>query len=304
MCYLCQGTSEDYESYLSNVTALRAQVSDEDTFLANAAEADRLRFGKSPEWSEPPIAASVRGRIFLNPDPDEGLLLFILAAWLDLQAPYIRVWNQMLEQAQTWLRSNAWHDPTVGLPRGAFAQTRPHLLKTVRALTAPQYSRRISAWFASTVIRIVEHHSIHRGNLYRFVGAVCSDLYEAKDDTFVSLMRQGMLPTDYVGQHYKRLWMTVMFLRKDANVVRCLLRRALATVERGPKAIEYWEDDSFFDPKECELPVDTRVKAAWTSLPFVTPGDRSVEVIAREARMLARKSSVAPATFDALLFFR
>jgi hypothetical protein len=193
MCYLCDGASEDYEGYLSSVTTLRARVADEDTFLANAAEADRLRFERSPEWSESPIAASVRDRIFLNPDPDEGLLLFILAAWLDLQAPYIRVWNQMLKQAQEWLRGSAWHDPSAGLPRGAFAPTRPHLLKTVRALAPSQYSRRISAWFASTIIDIVEHHSIRRGNLYRFVGAVCGDLYEAKNESFASLMRQGEL---------------------------------------------------------------------------------------------------------------
>jgi hypothetical protein len=178
------------------------------------------------------------------------------------------------------------------------------LLKTLRTLAVPQYSRRISAWFAATVLDIVEHHSMGAGNLYRFVGAVCRDLYEAKNKTFVSLMCQGSLPTDYVGTHYKRLSMLIMFLRRDSNVGRCLLRRALATVERGPEAMAYWEDDACFDPKECELPVDSRVKAAWESLPFVTPGARSIETIAREARTLARKASVAPASLDALLFFR
>jgi hypothetical protein len=304
MCYLCEGRSQDYEAYLSTVTQLRVRVTDEDTFLASAAEADRLRFQGSPEWSEVPIAASVRDRIFLNPDPNEGLLLFILAAWLDLQAPYTRVWTQMLDQAQNWLNGNAWHDPDCALPRGAFGPTRPHLLKTVGTLAEPIHSRKISSWFASTITDIAEHHSIRRGNLYRFVGAVCRDLYEAKDKVFPSLMHQGSLPTDYAGRHYKRLWMLVMFLRKDVHVVQCLMRRALATAERGAEAIEYWEDESYFDPKECELPVDTRVKAAWESLPFLAAGDKSIEAIGREARTLARKASVAPASFDALLFFR
>jgi len=304
MCYLCEGRHQDYEAYLSTVTQLRVRVTDEESFLASAAEADSLRFQGSPEWSEPPIAASVRDRIFLNPDPDEGLLLFILAAWLDLQAPYTRVWTQMLEQAQDWLHDRAWNDPTARLPRGSFPPTRPHLLKTVDTLAAPQYSRRISSWFASTITDIAQHQSIRRGNLYRFVGAVCRDLYEAKDKAFPSRMRQAALPTDYAGTHYKRLWMLVMFLRKDAHVVRCLIKRALATAERGAEAIEYWDDESYFDPMECELPVDTRVKAAWESLPFLTPGDRSIEAIACEARTLARKASVAPASFDALLFFR
>jgi hypothetical protein len=304
MCYLCDGQLADYEGYLSAVKALRAQVTDEETFLANAAEADRLRFNWSPEWSEAPIAASVRERIFLNPDPQEGLLLFILAAWLDLQAPYTRVWNQMLGQTQDWLHATAWHDPATGLPRGAFGPTRPHMLRTLDTLAKPDNSKSISSWLAATIIDIVEHYSVRRGNLYRFVGAVCRDLYEAKDGTFAKLMQLGSLPLDYVGTHYKRLWMLVMFLRKDLHVVRCLMDRALAAAERGSQAMEYWEDDSFFDPKECELPVDTRVKSAWQALPFHTGLDKSIEVIARDARTLAKKASVAPASFDALLFFR
>jgi hypothetical protein len=304
MCYFCDGATADYEAYLSAIESLRAKAIDDSTFLQCAAKADRLRFELSPEWSEAPIASSVKEHIFLNPDPDQGLLLFILAAWLDLQAPYTRVWNQMLAEARHWIGERAWGGSDAGLPRGSFGPTRPHLLKTVAAISQADNRRSLASWMAAAILGIVQRHSARRGNVFRLVGEICRDLYQASDQTFVRLMAGGQLPTDYGGTHYKRLWMLMMFLRKDTHVVRCLLRRALSSVEHGAEALEYWEDDLFFDPSECELPVDTRVKAAWEALPFVGAKDLAIEAIARDARVLARRASVAPASFDALLFFR
>jgi hypothetical protein len=151
MCYMCLNQSEDYYAYCSKITSLKNQVVDEATFLTNSSEADRLRFGSSPEWSEPPLTRHVRKYIFQNPDPDEGLLLFFLTAFLDLQAPYTRVWTQMLEQAKIWLDTNAWNNPTRGIPRGGFPATRPHLLKTIHSLSDSKYSKSISIWFSDRV---------------------------------------------------------------------------------------------------------------------------------------------------------
>ena len=45
------------------------------------------------EWGEPKILQSVTNLIFANPNADEGLLLFTLGCWLDMQAKYTVVWN-------------------------------------------------------------------------------------------------------------------------------------------------------------------------------------------------------------------
>lgn len=304
MCYFCQGQRHDYDAYLAAVKKLREQVIDQPSFLANADLADGLRFADSPEWSEPLIVNQVAASIFQNPNPDEGLLLFVLAAWLDLQAPYVRVWNEMLVQTERWLNATAWTNPDADTPRGNFRLTRPHLLKTIADLSSQAHSRSMAAWFAAAVLRIVQENGSKRGNLYRFVSLVCDDLFQAKDTTFTRYMKSGKLPADYMGTHYKRLWMLIMFLRRDEGVIRCLLRRALMGIGGGQEALDYWADDRYFNSLECELPVDARVKESWERLPFVAKPYSSVEAVARNARMLARSVSASPSSFDASLFFR
>lgn len=304
MCYFCTRSSADYQAYLESLKAIRKGVLDVDSFLLASQEADRSRFASSPEWSEPPIAAQVADSIFRNPDPSEGLLLFILCAWLDLQAPYVRVWNQMLVQAQSWLHTYAWSEAERDLPRGAFRPVRPHMLKTVEALSRPGFSRNVAVWFVASILDIARRNGPRRGNLYRFVSFVCRDLYEAKDGRFTASIGRGELPLDYSGTHYKRLWMLMMFLRRDQHVIQCLLRRAMASVPNGEEALHYWANDLYFDPLELELPVDVRVRNAWQALPFMSPSkEKPVELVAQEARRLARDSAVSPASFDAILFF-
>jgi hypothetical protein len=303
MCYFCSGERPDYEEYLASVKTLRAGVVDEGSFLAAAREADRLRFGSSAEWVEPPIERQVEASIFRNANADEGLLLFILSAWLDLQASYIYVWNELLVRTQTWLARSAWPDPETVVPRGKFAATRPHMLKTITSLGRPDYGRSIAAWLTSSILAIARRNGPRKGNLYRFVSRICADLYEARDGLFTDSLKQGELPDDYVGTHYKRLWMLVMFLRRDEVAVRCLLHRALGGSEEGKEALRYWENDLYFDPLESELPVDIRVKRGWESLPFTASSYSAVEAVSREARMLARGAKVPPSSFDAILFF-
>lgn len=304
MCYFCKGERHDYKGYVAAINSLQAGVTDKTSFLANSGLADKLRFQDSPEWSEPPIVSQVEASIFRNPDPEEGLLLFVLTAWLDLQARYTCVWNQMLPQTQGWLNTTAWTDPGAETPRDGFPLTRPHLLKTIATLANPAYSRSIARWFTSAVTEIVEDNGTRKGNLYRFVSRVYADLYEAKYLAFLRAMASGRLPDDYQGTHYKRLWMLMMFLTRDEGVIRCLLRRALSKVPGGEEALEYWADNRYFDSAECELPVDVRVNEAWKKLPFAGGSPLSVEAVARQARELARSASSSPSAFDALLFFK
>jgi hypothetical protein len=303
MCYFCTGERPDYQQYLASVQALRAGIVDEASFLDAAQQADRLRFQSSAEWVEPPIAAQVEVSIFRNPDPDEGLLLFVLSAWLDLQTSYIYVWNKLLVRTQAWVRSTAWSNPEADVPRGNFSATRPHLLKTTATLAQPAYGRSMAAWFTSAILGIAQRNGPRNGNLYRFVSRLCTDLYEAKDLKFTDHLREGELPDDYMGTHYKRLWMLIMFLKRDEVAIRCLLRRALGGSDEGREALRFWESDLYFDPQESELPVDTRVKQGWGRLPFTANSYKDVHPIGREARKLARAARVPPSSFDAILFF-
>ena len=117
-------------------------------------------------------------------------------------------------------------------------------------------------------------------------------------------MANGTLPDDFTGEHYKRLWMLIMYLRRDKGVVRCLLRRALDRVPNGMQAFDSWIDEGYFDPNECELPVDTRVLSGWKKFGLFDPPAQKVKEVAEQARKLAREKGVAPASFDAILFFR
>lgn len=249
MCYFCEGSRPSYQSYLSRVLELRNGVTDTHSLLFNASAADKLRFQGSPEWTELALADQVQASIFRNPDPGRGLLLFFVACWLDLQAPYTRVWTRYLLEAEKWLNSTDWSHPDEGVPRGSFSITRCHLLKTVGTL-ATKYDRSLANWFADSILDIAATRGPRSGNLYRFVARVCSDLYSASSTQFTALMADGKLPIDYLGQHYKRLWMLMMFIRRDELAIRCLISRALVATPRGREALGFWTDDLHFDPKE------------------------------------------------------
>jgi hypothetical protein len=304
MCYFCVGAFEDYGRYCASAARLRSEIRDEDSFLISACRADDIRFSEGSEWSQPRIGNQVAESIFRNPSPDQGLLLFLLCCWLDLQADYTRVWNEMLIQTQRWLDTTAWAAALNGIPRGNFQQTKPHLLKTIRAISSQSYRRSVSNWFVRTVTAIARENSTGRGNIYRFAASICRDLYEAKSASFIASMAAGSPPVNRPGTHYKRLWMLIMFLRRDKSVIQCLLRRAVKSAPGGGDALALWYDDRVFDSNECELPVDSRVKEAWEQLPFVSRACASPEMVAEEARQLATGARASPSSFDAILFFR
>ena len=303
MCYFCDGRRADYAAYRSRLTELRGSVSSISSFVTNAQTADELRFSSGAEWSERQLLVQAPLSIFCNSDPDRGLLLFVLTCWLDMQMPYATVWSRCLRETDEWLTSSAWTTPDIGLPSVRFAKhTHTHLIKTVQTLSAAEYGRSMSAWFGKSILEIVRRHGRDDGNLYRFVGRICQDLYFASDRRFIRGMQEGRLPPEYVGSHYKRLWMLMMFLRRDCSVVRCLVTRALEASILGREALGYWTDDQYFNPAECELPVDGRVLENWNGLGFWERSVSKPHEIALQARRLAREHSVSPASFDAILF--
>jgi hypothetical protein len=303
MCNICNNLPLNFQALTSLVANLRGHIGNVPTLISNAIQADNFRFSSGSEWDDPSLARSVRSHIFANPNPDEGLLLFVLACWLDMQVRYTIVWNTYLGQTRTWLQNNAWMNPSTNVPRGKFRHTYPHLVKAVSTLSSNRYNRSFSAWFVTTVLNIVQQHGPVSGNLYRFVAKVCDDLYLAADKTFLYHVGSGNIPTNYNGAHYKRLWMFIMFLRRDDSVIRCLVERAVQGHPQGNQAVGYWYDPKYFDPKEIELPVDVRVRRNWNNLGFSHLNARFPQEVAMQARTLASQHGISPSTFDALLFF-
>ena len=300
MCRIWDGNppeASDFYDFRVKVLEARERANNLTQFINEAANMDKLRFTTGDEWGEPHTCQSVIRFILSNPNPDKGLLLFTLSCWLDMQAPYTTVWTTYLRQAKDWISGNG------KIPRGNYAPIAPHLHLTMQ--TVQEYGS-LRGWMIKTMNNIVQNHGQSSGNLYRFAGEMCNDLYSKPE--VVAALRSGHLPTDFSGGDHKRFWMFIMFLRRDNSVIRCLFTKALNEFPDGQEAIRYWYDPKYFNPFECELPVDRRVFDSWNEVfrqmkmqNFLSKNTRQV---ARKAREIARQYKISPSVFDAILFFK
>ena len=335
MCKIYEKTQADYNAFEAKISRLRKRIPAGcpiPALIRYAIKADRCRFDHADYWADNtagvhdcmrkyifgqcrgPSPRKTRGTSSLakpasrrcaessSPDPDRGLLLFILSCWYNLQLPADDVWTTHLAKHAKWIAGSS------GRPRHyRDALVKPHQIRTKRVAEACRGG--ISQWFVETINAIAEQHGRRPGNLSRFVAKVGTDLYAAPPD-LVNPLAAGCLPDGYNGPHHKRLWMLIMLLTRDRSAVRCLFTSALSQHRsprlNGRKALERWYDPSYFDPVECELPVDSRVADAWNrmcarinrpDLKRTTPSG-----IARQARMLARRHGQSPSIFDTLLY--
>jgi hypothetical protein len=321
MCKICEKTQADYDAFEAKIRRLRKKIPEGcpvPELICYAVTADRRRFDHEDYWADNTAGVHdhLRRYIFgqcrsqpphrtqgtFAPDPDRGLLLFILSCWYNLQLPADDVWTTHLVKHAQWIAGSR------GRPRHYLdALVKPHQIRTKRVADASWGG--ISRWFVETINAIADEYGRQPGNLSRFVSRMCTDLYAAPP-ALAKPLAAGLLPDGYGGPHHKRLWMLVMLLRRDNSAVRCLFIRALSQHRsrrlNGRKALERWYDPSYFDPMECELPVDSRVADSWDwmctridrpELKRTTPSS-----IARQARLLARRQGQSPSIFDALLY--
>ena len=304
MCRICTSNAPSqtsFENFRKKASDTIGNLNSLSELLGKARIVDQLRFDTGDEWGEPSICQSVSNLIFCNPDPDEGLLLFMSGCWLDMLASYTVVWSQYLEQAKNWM------DGKGPVPRGGFRHTTSHLLLTRGSLE--KYGN-VGLWFVRNINEIAETYGKAKGNIYRFAGELCSDFYSKPE--VVDYLRNGALPNLFSGGDHKRFWMFLMFLRRDNSVVKCLFERALQKFEGGQEALQYWYNNEYFNPIECELPVDTWVLNNWNGifgklkLPnFQTKGTSQADraIVASRARNLAAKNGISPSTLDAIMFY-
>ncbi len=299
MCRICDCNPPDpisFRGFEKKASEALHNINDKMMLLDQARIVDKLRFDSGDEWGEPSIFHTVRRLIFANPDPDEGFLLFTLGCWLDMQAKYVVVWDKYLRQAKNWI------DDEGPVPRRKFTPTTKHLLLTRNSV---KKNGNISRWFAQKINEIAEKHGKAKGNIYRLAGEICNDLYSKPE--VVNSLRNGILPNLFSGGDHKRFWMFIMFLRRDNSIVRCLFTRALSKFEDGQKAAHYWYNSEYFDPIECELPVDTWVLTNWNKifnkLKVTNFQTEYTSQVAAKAREIALKNNISPSTFDAILFY-
>ena len=261
-------------------------------FISDVKEADIYRFLNSYEWYEPETYPFTRDLIFENKNPLKGLLLFTLCCWMDMQMNYKIVWSTQLEKANCWV-DNPKYCP---IPRGSFPATTPNICKT---LEVSQSYGSIVSWFSEKILYIAKENGKCDGNLYRFLGFVMKELLEPSytlRDTINNLKNGncGLLG------NWKRVWMFLMFIRRDQNIIKNLFSIALESVDNGKEALKYWYDNNYFSEKESELPVDVRVQSVWPKM--FNESNLDTKEIGIRAHNLALKYNIPPSAFDAIFF--
>lgn len=270
----------------------KVRENDLENFIEEVYKIDNFRFTNSFEWFEPITNKYTQKLIFNNPDPDKGLLLFFVCCWLDMQMKYKIVWSNFLIKAADWIEDSEKFER----PRGNFLHTASNIDKT---LIVAKENESISNWFIKTVLKIIKENDKAKGNLYRFVGHVMTDLLEPSKNLNNKISRLIYGYPDLIGE-YKRVWMLLMFLRRDKKIIKDLLTKALIDKKNGAIALEYWYNSNFFRENESELPVDLRIKDAWPKLWGFS--EQNEKTIGYNAHQIAEKYKIPSSIFDVIFF--
>ncbi len=263
-------------------------------FLNSLIWLDFIRHNYSAEWYLPHVVSNAQKYIFNNQNPNQGLLIFTLLNFINAGVNPKTVGSKLLRDLYMWVNG-----------RGPQPRTR---YRTANIWTANIHTSLshmpIGYWFADTVIRIVKKHGKSKGNMYRFAGSLCTSLLGyGSGNHMVRALLNGLPPTS----HIKRLWMYLMFIRRDNYLIKDLVVRALKSSSHPnwKDALCYWYDNNYFDEKEIELPVDNRVMDAWNNIiGRLCPQykGKTPQKIAQVARGVARKYGVPPSVFDVLFW--
>jgi len=253
---------------------------------------DFIRFHYNPDWLEPPVGTFMHRYIFTNPDPDEALTIFTMLNFINAQINPKTVYTTYAQRIYNYFRG------TAPLPR-LRNRVSNRWLASISGFIRHQ---RLSYWFADTILNIVNRHGCKPGNIYRFAGRILQDLLGyPPSNPLVQRLNSGLPPN----KHIKRLWMHIMFLRRDRCFIKDLVVRAMRSSGHPQwlDALCYWYDDSCFDENEIELPVDRRVMNAWNGiLAKINPHYKSSnpQQVAVKARGIAHSYNIPPSVFDVL----
>jgi hypothetical protein len=218
------------------------------------------------------------------------------------------VWSEHLAEVNNWILGK-----TTDPPRKGMLDLKGHLDKTRQT---SMNSGSIANWFANKIVSIASNSPANGGNIYRMGGYIFTDLLDPSCRRKRNTQDKKKLLAGQCGLvgEWKRLWVLLRGLRRDNSLIKCLFQRALSTVTNGQKALEYWYSDDYFDPRECQLPVDDWVKKNWIKLmEGSTLSKQQLElladavkprVVAQQAKRLADQYHISPSIFDVLFLAR
>ena len=208
---------------------------------------DEKRFTTGHEWEELDKAMN----IIFNPNnpyglnADKRLLIFWMCCILDRQAEVERVWNEGVLQSVEYIQGERRKYPKIRLNENH------HFKRTEETLK--KYNNSFTKWFASKIEKLEPYG---KGSLYKFTYEVFNELLQPRSISDALELAKGK--PGLLGE-WKRLWMFIMFLRRDKSYVKKLVEDALTLLPKGERILEIWYNDDLFNPIESELPVDRRV---------------------------------------------
>ncbi|MCD6514645.1 MAG: hypothetical protein J7L07_06945 [Candidatus Odinarchaeota archaeon] len=251
-------------------------------------EKDKKRFETGDEWREFHGAMDIlfNDRNSYGLDSDERLLAFWFCCILDRRVPVWKVWNNGVYEVAKFIKRGF----TPPYPRVRLDES-SYIGRTLGTLRKRKYGCSFSRWFIDK-IRSLKPYG--KGSLYRFVYGVFRELLGSPgfyDDYRLKDGRAGLLGA------WKRLWMFVMFLRRDKSFVKQLLGEAVSSFSGGEEVFQIWYDESCFSSLECELPVDARIVNAFEKR-FNFRGNK--RDVAKIAHWFGKKAGVSPSVLDVM----
>lgn len=251
-----------------------------DRLKPKICELDRRRFVDGEEWARGDLPV-LQKLLFENADnhnAETRFLAFWLCCVIDRQVPYEKVWDEGLRRVLRYLRNNG------PIPQVRMDESK-HILATMDGIS--ECGQSLSGWFANAIDSLSQSGA--DGNFYRMAGLIARRLL-GLHHTSISDLDNG--DTGLMGT-WKRLWMFLMFARRDQTKIRRLVEDALRESGRED-LVAIWYDDGVVREAESELPVDGRVAGFFSALGF----SGKLEAISWVSHQWGRRNQMPPSVLD------
>ena|GEM_PF-5858714 len=278
-----------------------------DRFVKVCIKLDELRFAGTIDWNG--LATNIFHNLKLS--NSDKVLLFWLCSIIDQFYPYERIWTvgeramlKLLEEVTDPkdLEHVVINGRVIKLNGEQFILVRDDLERIQKTYT---FLSSYSEVDGSPSIKLVHFlgqliGKLHgKGGVVKLAYYINRHLWHGKPYTQVSFYVDRRELKKFLEQSRKRLWMFLMFLRRDPSIQQ-ILRNALIEVygsSKGAQLYELWINEEKFSTKELELPSDMWNQRLFNALiGRVVPGKlRDAKKIARK---LAEKYDISPTVFD------
>jgi hypothetical protein len=275
-----------------------------EAFVKVCQKLDELRFAGTINWG--PLGENIHKNDKLN--ASTRLLLFWLCSMVDQFYGYIRIWTLGEKAMLRLLEGNpkSFSDVNTKIrdereiyisARKKFVLVRDDYLRIKNTFDFLTRYSTIEEEIAMKFVRFLGElisKNQGKGGLLRF--AFFLDRGPWGNSPLQKLNEQAL--TAFKKKQRKRLWMFLMFLRRDPAVLK-LFEKALIECygKYGEELFKIWRDPQKFDPMELELPSDMWNKRLFNALigkTFILKRKGAKRV----ARDLAAKYTLSPSIFD------